>query len=264
MLDIKHVTKVFFPGTVNEKVALEDINLHVEDGDVVSVIGSNGSGKSTLFNMIAGTFPVTSGSIVLDGKDITKAPEYRRSFEIGRIFQDPTKGTSANMSIQDNMMLSLKKGMRGIRTSLTQENKQLFRKLIEPVGLQDRLEDNVGLLSGGQRQALTLIMACMSHPKLLLLDEHTAALDPGNARIVMDLTEKYIEQEKFTAIMITHNMQFAIEFGNKLIMMDEGKIILEVSGEEKKNLTVPDLIKRFRAIRNKDFASDEELLTEAD
>ena len=264
MLDISHVTKVFFPGTVNEKVALEDINLHIDEGDVVSVIGSNGSGKSTLFNMIAGTFPVTSGTITLGGKDMTRWPEYRRAFDIGRIFQDPTKGTSANMSIQDNMLLSLKKGMRGVGYSLTQENRQLFRKLIEPVGLQDRLEDNVGLLSGGQRQALTLIMACMSHPKLLLLDEHTAALDPGNARIVMDLTEEYIRKERFTAMMITHNMQFAIEFGNRLIMMDEGRIILEVCGEEKSRLTVPELIRRFRQIRKKDFASDEELLTEGD
>lgn len=264
MLDISHVTKVFFPGTVNEKVALEDINLHIDEGDVVSVIGSNGSGKSTLFNMIAGTFPVTSGTITLDGKDITRWPEYKRAFDIGRIFQDPTKGTSANMSIQDNMLLSLKKGMRGIGYSLTQENRQLFRQLIEPVGLQDRLEDNVGLLSGGQRQALTLIMACMSNPKLLLLDEHTAALDPGNARIVMDLTEEYIRKQRFTAMMITHNMQFAIEFGNRLIMMDEGRIILEASGEEKRRLTVPELIRRFRQIRNKDFTSDEELLTEGD
>ena len=264
MLDISHVTKVFFPGTVNEKVALEDINLHIDEGDVVSVIGSNGSGKSTLFNMIAGTFPVTSGTITLDGKDITRWPEYKRAFDIGRIFQDPTKGTSANMSIQDNMLLSLKKGIRGIGYSLTQENRQLFRQLIEPVGLQDRLEDNVGLLSGGQRQALTLIMACMSNPKLLLLDEHTAALDPGNARIVMDLTEEYIRNQRFTAMMITHNMQFAIEFGNRLIMMDEGRIILEASGEEKRRLTVPELIRRFRQIRNKDFTSDEELLTEGD
>ena len=240
MLDIKHVTKVFFPGTVNEKVALQDINLHINEGDVVCVIGSNGSGKSTLFNMIAGTFPVTAGTITLDGKDITKAPEYKRAFEIGRIFQDPTKGTSANMSIQDNMALSLKKGMRGLKYSLNQEKKNFFRQILEPVGLQDRLEDNVGLLSGGQRQALTLIMACMSHPK----------------------PEKYIAKEKFTAMMITHNMQFAIEFGNRLIMMDEGKIILEASGDEKKNLTVPDLIARFREIRNKDFTDDEGLLTE--
>ena len=260
MLDIKHVTKVFFPGTVNEKVALEDINLHVNEGDVISVIGSNGSGKSTLFNMIAGTFPVTAGSIVLDGKDITKAPEHKRAFNIGRIFQDPTKGTSANMSIQDNIALSLRKGMRGLGLTLNAEKKACFQQLIEPVGLQNRLKDNVGLLSGGQRQALTLIMACMSHPRLLLLDEHTAALDPQNARIVMDLTEKYITQEHYTAMMITHNMQFAIEFGNKLIMMDEGRIILEVSGEEKKNLTVPTLIERFKEIRKKDFTPDDEVL----
>lgn len=264
MLDIQHVTKVFFPGTVNEKIALSDINLHINEGDVVSVIGSNGSGKSTLFNMIAGTFPVTAGTIMLDGEDVTHKSEYKRAFGIGRIFQDPTKGTSANMSIQDNMLLSLKKGMRGIGFSLNNERKELFRRLLEPIGLQDRLEDNVGLLSGGQRQALTLIMACMSKPKLLLLDEHTAALDPGNARIVMDMTEKIIQEEHYTALMITHNMQFAIEFGNRLVMMDEGRIILEAEGDEKRSLTVSDLVRRFKEIRNKDFASDEELLTEGD
>ena len=263
MLDIQHVTKVFFPGTVNEKVALENISLHVNPGDIVCVIGSNGSGKSTLFNMISGTFPVTSGKITLGGKDITKAPEYKRAFHIGRIFQDPTKGTSANMSIQDNMGLSLSKGMRSLKFSVNAEKKEYFKELLKPIGLQDRLEDNVGLLSGGQRQALTLIMACMSHPELLLLDEHTAALDPGNARIVMDLTEEYIEKEKLTAMMVTHNMQFAIEFGNRLIMMDEGHIILNVEGEEKKSLTVPLLIDRFRELRKKDFTSDEGLLTDA-
>ena len=190
MLDIKHVTKVFFPGTVNEKVALEDINLHVNEGDVVCVIGSNGSGKSTLFNMIAGTFPVTNGTISINGKDITNAPEYKRAFYIGRIFQDPTKGTSANMSIEDNMNLAYTKGMKGIRFSLTNERRKEFRKLLEPIGLEDRMQDNVGLLSGGQRQALTLLMATLSHPSLMLLDEHTAALDPRNAEVVMELTKK--------------------------------------------------------------------------
>ena len=261
MLDIKHVTKVFFPGTVNEKVALEDINLHVNEGDVVCVIGSNGSGKSTLFNMIAGTFPVTNGTISINGKDITSAPEYKRAFYIGRIFQDPTKGTSANMSIEDNMNLAYTKGMKGIRFSLTNERRNEFRRLLEPIGLEDRMQDNVGLLSGGQRQALTLLMATLSHPSLMLLDEHTAALDPVNAATVMDLTKHYIEKDKLTAMMVTHNMQFAIDYGNRLIMMDEGHIIFDIKGEDKKKLTVPSLVEMFKDIRKKEFASDETLLT---
>ena len=261
MLEISHVTKVFFPGTVNEKLALEDINLTVEDGDVICVIGSNGSGKSTLFNMIAGTFPVTSGTIKLNGKDITHAPEYKRAFMIGRIFQDPTKGTSANMSVQDNMNLASSKGMKGLKFSLTKERKATFRKMLETIGLEDRMEDNVGLLSGGQRQALTLLMTTLSHPSLMLLDEHTAALDPRNAEIVMDLTKEYIERDKLTAMMVTHNMQFAIDYGNRLIMMDEGHIILDVRGDEKSRLTVQGLVDEFRKIRNKEFDSDEGLLT---
>ena len=262
MLDIKHLTKVFFPGTVNEKVAIEDLSLHVDEGEIVCVIGSNGSGKSTLFNMISGTYSLTNGTIKLDGTDVTHQAEYKRANNIGRIFQDPTKGTSANMSIQDNMLLALKKGMRGIKYSLTQANKDYFKTLLEPVGLKDRLADNVGLLSGGQRQSLTLIMACMSNPKLLLLDEHTAALDPRNAAIVMELTKEYIEKMKLTCMMVTHNMQFAIDFGTRLIMMDEGQIILDVKGEEKAKLTVPTLIEQFRKIKNKDYASDKDLLTE--
>ena len=262
MLDIQHVTKVFFPGTVNEKVALENINLHVNKGDVVCVIGSNGSGKSTLFNMIAGTFPVTNGKIIVDGKDVTNAPEYKRAFYIGRIFQDPTKGTSANMSIEDNMNLAYTKGMKGIKFGLTAERRKEFRKLLEPIGLEDRMADNVGLLSGGQRQALTLLMTTLSHPSLMLLDEHTAALDPRNAEIVRELTKKYIEEGQLTAMMVTHNMQFAIDYGNRLIMMDEGHIILDIAGEEKKKLTVQALVDKFREIRKKDFTSDEGLLTE--
>lgn len=261
MLDIEHVTKVFFPGTINEKIALEDINLHVEKSDVICVIGSNGSGKSTLFNMIAGTFPVTSGKISLNGKDITHKSEYKRAFDIGRIFQDPTKGTSANMSIQDNMILAHSKGMKGLRFSLNNEKKELFRELLAPIGLENRLEDNVGLLSGGQRQALTLLMSTMSHPSLLLLDEHTAALDPNNANIVMELTKKYIEKDRLTAMMVTHNMQFAIDYGNRLIMMDEGHIIFDIKGKDKEKLTVPTLIEMFKDIRKKDFDSDEGLLT---
>ena len=262
MLEIEHVTKVFFPGTVNEKVALENINLCVEKGDVICVTGSNGSGKSTLFNMIAGTFPVTNGTISIDGKDITNAPEYKRAFFIGRIFQDPTKGTSANMSIEDNMNLAYTKGMKGLRFGLTAERRKEFRELLEPIGLADRMADNVGLLSGGQRQALTLLMATLSHPSLMLLDEHTAALDPRNAEIVMDLTKRYIEEGKLTAMMVTHNMQFAIDYGNRLIMMDEGHIILDIKGEEKAKLTVPALVEKFREIRKKDYTSDEGLLTE--
>ena len=261
MLEISHVTKVFFPGTVNEKLALEDINLTVNDGDVICVIGSNGSGKSTLFNMIAGTFPVTSGTIKLKDKDITHSPEYKRAFMIGRIFQDPTKGTSANMSIQDNMNLASSKGMKGMKFGLTKERRAQFRELLKPIGLEDRMEDNVGLLSGGQRQALTLLMTTLSRPSLMLLDEHTAALDPRNAEIVMNLTKEYIERFNLTAMMVTHNMQFAIDYGNRLIMMDEGHIILDVSGEDKKKLTVQGLVDEFRKIRSKEFDSDEGLLT---
>jgi ABC-type uncharacterized transport system, ATPase component len=261
MLKISNVTKVFFPGTVNEKIALDDINLEVEDGEIVCVIGSNGSGKSTLFNMIAGTFPVTSGKIELSGKDITNQPEYKRAFHIGRIFQDPTKGTSANMSIEDNMNLAYTKGMKTLKIGLGAEKRAAFKEMLVPIGLQERLKDNVGLLSGGQRQALTLLMATMSKPKLLLLDEHTAALDPRNAQIVMDLSEKIITENKLTAMMVTHNMQFAIDFGTRLIMMDEGHIILDLKGEEKKSMTVPRLMEIFRNIKNTEYSSDEALLT---
>ena len=261
LLTISHVTKIFSPGTVNEKVALEDINLTVHEGDVICVIGSNGSGKSTLFNMIAGTFPVTSGRIVLAGKDITRQQEFKRAYEIGRVFQDPTKGTSANMAIEDNMMLASKKGMRGIKYTLNSKTREKYKELLKPIHLDQRLKDSVGLLSGGQRQALTLLMTTLSKPHLLLLDEHTAALDPGNAQIVMDLTKEYIEKDKLTAMMITHNMQFAIDYGNRLIMMHEGHIILDIAGEEKKNLTVKDLVERFKEISKTEFTSDEGLLT---
>lgn len=261
LLQITNVTKVFAPGTVNEKVALDNINLNVKKGDIICVIGSNGSGKSTLFNMISGTFPVTSGSIVLEGKDITKQPEYKRAMSIGRVFQDPTKGTSANMSIEDNMMLASRKGMRGITFTLNAKTRAHYQELLRPIHLEGRLKDNVGLLSGGQRQALTLLMTTMSKPRLLLLDEHTAALDPGNAQIVMDLTKEYIERDNLTAMMVTHNMQFAIDYGNRLIMMDRGHIILDINGDEKSHLSVPELVERFKEISNSDYASDEGLLT---
>ncbi len=261
MLDLSNITKVFYPGTVNEKLALDNINLHVNKGDVVCVVGSNGSGKSTLFNLISGTYPVTNGKIIFDGTDVTASPEYRRAMTIGRIFQDPTKGTAANMSIEDNMITAETKGMKGLRISLNNEKREQFRSLLQLIGLQDRLKDNVGLLSGGQRQALTLLMTVMSKPKMLLLDEHTAALDPRNAQIVMDLTERFIAEYKLTALMVTHNMQFAIDFGNRLIMMDEGIIILDVQGEEKSNLTVEELVRLFKNLRNKTYANDEALLT---
>jgi putative ABC transport system ATP-binding protein len=261
MLDLKNITKVFYPGTVNEKMALDNVNLHVNKGDVICVVGSNGSGKSTLFNLISGTYPVTNGKIVFDGNDVTASPEYKRAMTIGRIFQDPTKGTAANMSIEDNMITAETKGMKGLRISLNNEKRELFKGMLESIGLQDRLKDNVGLLSGGQRQALTLLMTVMSRPKMLLLDEHTAALDPRNAQIVMDLTERFIKEYALTALMVTHNMQFAINFGNRLIMMDEGTIILDVAGEEKSNLTVEELVRLFKNLRNKTFDNDEGLLT---
>lgn len=260
MLKIEHVTKIFYPGTVNEKLAVNDVSLSVKPEEVICVIGSNGSGKSTLFNLVSGSYPVTSGKIILDGKDVTSSPEYKRAFTIGRIFQDPTKGTAANMSIEDNLITASRKGMRGLRISLNDKKREEFNELLKPIGLQGRLKDNVGLLSGGQRQALTLLMTVLSNPKVILLDEHTAALDPGNAATVMTLTQRFISQYKLTAVMVTHNMQFAIEYGNRLIMMDEGQIILDVSGEEKKTLTVEKLVQVFKDIKNKEFASDRGLL----
>jgi putative ABC transport system ATP-binding protein len=261
MLDLTNITKVFYPGTVNEKMALDNVNLHVNKGDVICVIGSNGSGKSTLFNLISGTYPVTNGKIIFDETDVTASPEYKRAMTIGRIFQDPTKGTAANMSIEDNMITAMTKGMKGLKISLNNEKRQWFRELLKPIGLENRLKDNVGLLSGGQRQALTLLMTVMSKPKMLLLDEHTAALDPRNAQIVMDLTARYIKEYSLTALMVTHNMQFAIDFGNRLIMMDEGLIILDVAGEQKEQLTVQELVRRFKDLRKKTFDNDEGLLT---
>ena len=262
MLKIEQVSKVFYPGTVNEKTAIEYLNLTVQDGDFITVVGSNGSGKSTLFNLIAGTYPVTGGTIVLNGKEVTHTPEFKRAFTIGRIFQDPTKGTAAKMSIEDNMVTALHKGMKGLKISLNAKVREEFRNELSQLhmGLEDRLKDNVGLLSGGQRQALTLLMTVLSRPQMLLLDEHTAALDPRNAQIVMDLTTKFISQYKLTSLMVTHNMQHAIDFGNRLIMMDEGKVILDLSAEEKHSLTVPKLVQKFKSIKKKEYASDEDLL----
>ena len=214
-----------------------------------------------MFNLISGTYPVTNGKIIFNETDVTASPEYKRAMTIGRIFQDPTKGTAANMSIEDNLITAMTKGMKGLKISLNNEKRQWFRELLKPIGLEGRLKDNVGLLSGGQRQALTLLMTVMSKPKMLLLDEHTAALDPRNAQIVMDLTARYINEYSLTALMVTHNMQFAIDFGNRLIMMDEGSIILDVAGEQKSQLTVEELVRRFKDLRKKAFDNDEGLLT---
>lgn len=262
MLDLQNIVKVFYPGTVNETHAINGITLHINKGDVVSLIGSNGSGKSTLFNLISGTFPLTSGKITLDGKDITHQKEYKRAMDIGRVFQDPTKGTAANMSIEDNMILSSKKGMRGPRFSLYKKDvRENFDKALKDIGLNGRLKDNVGLLSGGQRQALTLLMTVMSNPKLLLLDEHTAALDPPASDNIMHMTEEIIKERDLAAMMITHNMQFAINFGNRLIMMDRGRVILDVRDDEKKHMTVEKLVELFRHKINKEFDEDNALLT---
>ena len=237
MLEINKITKIFNAGTVNEKVALNKLSLTLEDGDFVTVIGGNGAGKSTLLNAVAGTFPVDAGSIVIDGVDITKLPEHKRAKFIGRVFQDPMVGTAADMWIEENMALAMQRGKcRNLSWSIKPSDRKLFKEQLArlDLGLEDRLSTKVGLLSGGQRQAITLLMAAMNHPKLLLLDEHTAALDPKTAAKVLEITREIVEEEKLTTIMITHNMKDAIAHGNRLIMMNAGKIILDIKGEEKK------------------------------
>ncbi len=263
MIRLTNVSKTFHPGTVNQVDALRPVDLTVDDGEFITVIGSNGAGKSTLFNLIAGTYPPSTGTITIDEKDVTHQPEYRRAQYIGRIFQDPLLGTAGSMSVADNMMVSLNKGFKGLRISLNKQRREWFRSQLRGLrmGLEDRLADNVRLLSGGQRQALTLLMMVLSRPNLILLDEHTAALDPRNASLVLELTEKYIDELKLTAVMITHNMQHAITYGNRLLMMDRGEIILDIAGEDKHQLTVDGLVERFHAIRHRDLESDEARLT---
>ena len=244
MLKISHVSKTFNPGTVNEKQALQDLNLHLEPEDFVTVIGGNGAGKSTMLNMIAGVYPIDCGTIYLDGINISRQPEHKRAALLGRVFQDPMMGTAANMQIEENLALAHRRGRRrGLKWGVTKEEKEVFHEELKRLGLglEDRMTVKVGLLSGGQRQALTLLMATLQKPKLLLLDEHTAALDPRTAKKVLSLTEEMIEEEKLTALMVTHNMKDAIRLGNRLIMMHEGRIIYDVRGEEKKNLTVEEL-----------------------
>ena len=234
MLDIDHISKTFNPGTVNEKLAMDDLSLSVNDGDFISIIGANGAGKSTLFNAICGTFITDKGSIVLDGQDITLMAEHKRAKVIGRLFQDPMRGSAPGMTIGENLALAA--GHGGWLSSVSNRDKQLFREQLSllDMGLEDRMDDPVGLLSGGQRQALTLMMATINPPKLLLLDEHTAALDPGTAEKVLNLTSKLVDEHKLTCLMITHNMQSALDLGNRTIMMDHGKIIYDVSGKERR------------------------------
>ena len=263
MLKIKGVSKTFNWGTINEKKALQDLNLTLNDGDFVTVIGGNGAGKSTMLNMIAGVYPVDAGSITIDNINVTRLKEYKRAKYLGRVFQDPMMGTAADMWIEENMALASRRGQsRTLSWAITGKEREEFRELLKELelGLENRLSTKVGLLSGGQRQALTLLMATMKRPKLLLLDEHTAALDPKTAAKVLELTDKLIREEGLTALMITHNMRDAIHYGNRLVMMNEGRIILDVSGEEKKKLTVEDLLAAFSRLSGSEFANDRALL----
>ena len=248
MLEVKDIYKTFNPGTVNEKHALNGVSLSLKEGDCVTVIGSNGAGKSTLLNAIAGLWMVDSGSIKIAGDDITKLPDYKRAKYIGRVFQDPMLGSAATMQIEENMALAARRGKRRtLRKGITQQERENYRELLKELnlGLEDRLTSKVGLLSGGQRQALTLLMSTMEKPKLLLLDEHTAALDPKTAAKVLELTEKLVSENNLTTFMVTHNMRDALKYGNRLIMMCDGKIIFDVEGEEKKKLEVKDLLDKF-------------------
>ncbi len=263
MLKVNNIYKTFNKGTINEKKALNGVDLELNEGDFVTIIGGNGAGKSTLLNSICGVFRVDRGSIVIDGADVTRLPEHKRAKYLGRVFQDPMMGTAADMWIEENMSLAYRRGKtRGLKWAITNKERAMYKEMLSQLGLglEDRLSSKVGLLSGGQRQALTLLMAVMQKPKLLLLDEHTAALDPKTAETVLNLSEKFIAEENLTAMMITHNMKDAITHGNKLIMMHEGRIIYSVSGEEKKALTVDDLLKKFADISGEEFANDRALL----
>lgn len=263
MLELKNITKTFNPGTINEKHALNGINLTLEDGDFVTVIGGNGAGKSTMLNAIAGVWPVDTGSIIIDGQDVTGLPDYKRASLIGRVFQDPMTGTAATMQIDENLSLAKRRGKkRGLAWEVTNKDREEYRKRLKilNLGLEDRLTAKVGLLSGGQRQALTLLMATLVKPHVLLLDEHTAALDPKTAEKVLNATDKIVNEGNLTTIMVTHNMRDAITHGNRLIMMNEGKIILDIKGEEKKKLTVEKLLHQFEIVSGEEFANDKAIL----
>lgn len=265
MLDIQRISKTFNPGTVNEKKAITDLSLHLNKGEFVTVIGSNGAGKSTLFNAIAGSFYVDDGAITVGGHDMTFLPEYKRAKRIGRLFQDPLKGTAPNMTIEENLALAYLRTSRGNApfSRVSKKDKDFFREQLSQLhmGLEDRMKNPVGLLSGGQRQALTLLMATMVPPDLLLLDEHTAALDPGTADKVLKLTQEIIEKNHTTCLMVTHNMQQALSMGNRTLMMDDGKIVLDVEGKERENMTVTDLLEKFHTKAGKDLDNDRILLS---
>ena len=263
MLMLDQLYKTFNPYTVNEKRVINGLSLHLEEGDFVTVIGGNGAGKSTILNLIAGVFQPDFGRIILDGKDITNIPEYKRAKYLGRVFQDPMMGTAANMEIQENLALAFRRGKRrGLRWGITNKEKELYMEKLKSLdlGLEERISSKVGLLSGGQRQALTLLMVTLQQPKLLLLDEHTAALDPKTAEKVLDLTQEIVSTNGLTTLMITHNMKHAIQYGNRLIMMYEGNIIFDIKGEEKSRLKVADLLQRFESLSKESFVNDRMLL----
>ena len=264
MLDVNHVYKTFHLGTINERRALAGVDLHLEEGDFVTVIGGNGAGKSTLLNAVAGVWPVDGGSIVIDGNDITGLPDYKRAPFIGRVFQDPMMGTAPDMQLEENLALAYRRGKKlGLRWHINREERDMYRERLRELnlGLEDRLTTKVGLLSGGQRQALTLLMASLKQPKLLLLDEHTAALDPKTAAKVLELSDQIVSENHLTTLMITHNMKDAIAHGNRLIMMDAGRVVVDISGEEKKKLTVPDLLALFSSASGSTEANDKLLLS---
>ena len=264
MLEVREIYKTFNAGTVNEKRAINGVSLTLADGDFVTVIGGNGAGKSTLLNLVAGVYGVDGGSILIDGNDVTRLPEYRRAQYIGRVFQDPMMGTAASMQIEENLALAARRGQtRTLRAGITKAEREQYRELLKilDLGLEDRLTSKVGLLSGGQRQALTLLMATLKKPRLLLLDEHTAALDPKTAAKVLDTTEKIVQRDQLTTLMITHNMRDASAHGNRLVMMYDGRIVIDISGEEKKKLTVEQLLAKFGQASGSDEADDKLLLS---
>ena len=263
MLVLKDLRKTFNPGTVMRKMALAGVDLTLNKGDFITVIGGNGAGKSTMLNAIAGTFQIDNGTILLGGRDITHLPEHKRAILLGRVFQDPMTGTAATMQIEENLALAQRRGKtRSLKVGITKAERERYRELLKllDLGLEDRLTSKVGLLSGGQRQALTLLMASLVRPKLLLLDEHTAALDPKTAAKVLEATEKIVSRDHLTTLMVTHNMRDAINHGNRLVMMKDGRIILDISGDEKKKLTVEDLLEKFNVASGEEFANDRMIL----
>lgn len=263
MLFVNGIYKVFNPSTVNEKVALRNVSVKLDEGDFVTLIGGNGAGKSTLLNCVAGVYPIDKGSISIGDTDVTKLSEHKRAAMLGRVFQDPMRGTAANMGIEENLALAYRRGQpRGLKWGIGSKERALYKELLEPLGLglENRLSAKVGLLSGGQRQALTLLMATLKKPKVLLLDEHTAALDPKTAEKVLELSDKFVENGSLTTLMVTHNMRDAIKHGNRLIMMHDGRIVVDIKGEEKKKLTVEGLLERFGRVSGEEFANDRALL----